>query len=151
MKKFAVALLFAATAYAKSDNYVKAADLPPVTSIMPALGLESNAARYLTSGKLPDTALEFQAGSELPVRYLLRHNLLSLSYDPKLTIKVEKTCYLRFVGKKVYMSLDLVEWHKPKEFFDLEQLDVDVCIPQDSSGLIFEGKLSNYPIEEAND
>jgi hypothetical protein len=83
--------------------------------------------------------LELQEGSSFPVQFLTKTPFISAMIDPNLTIKIEKTCYLRIAHKKLYMSEDLIHWEKANKMLDGRpsfQLS-----PSQNQGLVVESHL----------
>lgn len=106
--------------------------LPEPRQIVSFAQLDSALINELIAGTHPDMAIEFQPGTEIPLRFFHRDSLFSLSFVPNLAIKVEKLCYLRFMKKKVYISQDLVKWEKPDLF--RERPTTELLL--DSAGLL---------------
>lgn len=135
MKKILVTLLLLlSAAHAKT--------LPDVTKVVLVSDLTVEMITELTQGMHPDTAVEFKEGSCLPVHFLFRNKLFSVAYDPKITVKMETAGYVRFMKKKAYMSLDLVNWDKPEYFLDADILNVNVETNEDKTHVTFEASAA---------
>jgi hypothetical protein len=91
--------------------------LVEISQIIPLTGLEINFIREFVSGMHPDVAIECREGTTLPISIFYNLGLFSLDYVPNMTVKVEKACYIRCVGKKAYFSQDLVKWSRADKFF----------------------------------
>lgn len=134
MKKFATsilaALMLVATAEAKT--------LPVINSVMSVTELTPEMINNLIEGMYSDVTLQFQEGTALPLQFLVRNKLFSLKFDPKLTIKVETSGYIRFINKKTYMSLDGINWEKPEHFINGDSATANVKISPDKSHIVVE-------------
>jgi hypothetical protein len=84
--------------------------------IVPFTQLTFSQIEELAEGKQADLVIEFTPGMPMPIQLLYNFKYFSAKFNPNLTIKVEKPCYFRFMGRKVYMSEDLVTWDKPSRF-----------------------------------
>ena len=104
------ALLLAGTVHAKQ--------LPEVNRIIEIGELTEEVSKVLITGAQPDTALKFPEGASIPLHFLFNYSVAAIAYDPAVSIQVKETCYLRIVGKKAYMSTDLIDWKRPNKFFD---------------------------------
>lgn len=97
-----------------------------------------------------DVVLECREGTEIPLRYFVTNGIFSLHLDPNLTVKVEKTIYLRVVGKKCYASYDLVNWDKASHVLDNNNVNVNVKVnpSKDKAGYTIETTISPREGEE---
>lgn len=93
--------------------------LPEVTKIITLDGLSTEMIEELLSSNHPDIVIECKEGAFVPLQFLYNVHIASLKYSPDLTLKVEKSFYLRFINKKAYMSEDLVIWEKPSKFIGI--------------------------------
>ncbi len=107
-----VFVLFLSTIEAKEKVY------PTVDKVIPAMDLTAEEIQGLILGMYPNVAIELKEGSSIPLQFLLRHKFFSIQCDPNLSVKITTPCYLRAVGKKVLLSLDLTDWVSPTDFFD---------------------------------
>lgn len=90
----------------------------------------------LTADKIDDfiraadenVVIECKEGSEVPLQYFMTNGLVSVHLDPNLTIKVEKTLYLRVANRKCYASFDLVNWDKASRVLDSGNVNVNVKV-----------------------
>ena len=131
MKKLWGLLFIATTLTAK--------ELPEVKVIIPIIDVTIEKSEELFNGRCPDVAILCEEGTKLPVKFLGSYGLFSVKYVPNLTIQVDKTFYLRYVGNKVYVSDDLIHWSKNP--LKGTQLDASIGVNQDRSGLTMESRL----------
>ena len=96
------------TVYAKDKFFPEPREIISVTQVDSALIQE------LIGGVHSDLTVSLQPGTEVPLRFFHRESFFSVAFNPNLSIKVEKPCYLRFMKRKVYISEDLVKWKKPR-------------------------------------
>lgn len=97
-----------------------------------------------------DFTIELREGTTVPLQCLAKTRVLSAMIDPNLVIKVDKTCYLRVVNKKCYMSEDLVQWEKAEKFMDGKS--VLRFIPSTNKpGLTLEASIVPYEWGELED
>ena len=99
------AILLASPLFAKEKK-----PFPAIQQVIPLTELSSEQIQELVLGQHPDIAVECSAGTSLPFRFLFNFKFFSASLDPNLTVKVDESFYLRFNGKKVYVSTDLINW-----------------------------------------
>jgi len=93
--------------------------------------------------KSSDVTLELREGTVIPLQFLLKHQVFSAALNPNLVFKAEKTCYLRIVNKKCYMSDDLIRWEKPGRFTGgLPTLQLKQSV--NNSGFVLETNLAPY-------
>ena len=111
-------LYFLALMLAFSPVYAKVKTLPPPGNIIPFGEVDSQMIGEIIAGMHPDLVVECPKGTELPISFLHNTVFFSLLCSPNLLIKVEKTCYLRFIKKKVYMSENTTQWDKPSKFLE---------------------------------
>ena len=70
--------------------------------------------KELLNGEHPEIVVECRQGISLPLKYLCNAGFFSIKYEPNLSFKVEKTCYLRLLRKgRCDVSFDLINWDKP--------------------------------------
>lgn len=117
--------------------------LPEPRQIVSFTQLDSTLISELIAGKHPDIAIEFQPGTEIPVRFFHRNSFCSIDFNPNVTVKADKLCYLRFMRKKVYISQDLVTWEKPDIFG--RRLAAEAVV--DSAGIL----VQTTPVEEVDE
>ncbi len=89
---------------------------PEPQEIISAAQLDSTLIQELVTGVHSDLTVSLQPGTEIPLRFFHREAFFSIGFNPNLSIKVDKLCYLRFMKRKVYISDDLVVWKKPHLF-----------------------------------
>jgi len=121
-----------------SPLFAKDKSFPEVSRVVPMTELDAVFIKEVASGAHPDIAIECKEGTTLPIGFLHNWGLFSLKCMPNLTITVEMPCYLRCVGKKAYMSQDLISWEKADRFFS-GKCDADVKI--DETGVLVETRL----------
>lgn len=107
--------LMAVAAHAKTITFD---DSPRIISLH-TLSFET--IQELIHSKNSDSIIEFTEGAAIPLQFLMKNRVLSAMIDPNLMFKIEKTCYLRVVNKKCYMSEDLVHWEKAGRFMSGKQ------------------------------
>jgi hypothetical protein len=66
-----------------------------------------------------NTAIECKEGEEVPIEFLV--NLTNLGFfsahlDRSLTFKAEQTYYIRLYKQIPLLSLDLINWDKPRKY-----------------------------------
>lgn len=109
MRMFIVAMLMATTGF---HHTMKAEDIRVVN----ALNLTEELACGLMKGDYPNTALEIEANTILPLHLFMRGNLIDAVSDVPVSLK--QTVYLRYVGDNAFLfSTDLVEWKNFQDFF----------------------------------
>jgi hypothetical protein len=107
----------------------------PIEQVIPLTDITPELSKELLSGQLPDVAIECKEGVELPIKYLCKAGFISFKYEPNLSFKIEKTCYLRLIKKgRCFMSFDLKTWKKP----DVNLLDTTIGISPDKSHILVE-------------
>jgi hypothetical protein len=89
-------------------------ELPPVQQIVKFSDLTIDQTQELFTGQLPDVAILCEEGFEFPLKYIAKFGFATATLVPNLKIRVDRSCYFRGYGNKVYMSYDLVEWGKPE-------------------------------------
>lgn len=148
MKKTLV-LIFAATLML-STAFAKKRELPveletEVKQVLSSTDLTPDMTKELLEGKHPRVAIECPEGRELPFKYMGDFGLFSVNFFPNLSVKVEKTCYFRFIKKsgraspaKGYMSYDLKTWGKAKDFLPKGKLDANLGMSKDKSHVVLE-------------
>jgi hypothetical protein len=87
--------------------------------IMNILDMDQKITEELLNGKLPHLILECSEGTTLPLNILLSGQYLELESTelPPYTLKIVKTCYLKFIEEDVVFSSDLKEWKNFQQFF----------------------------------
>jgi hypothetical protein len=89
-----------------------------ITEVISAKDLDISLIEELVLGLHPDAAVEFLEGTSIPIHFFLNNKFFSIAYNPNITVRVNSPCYLRFNGRSVYMSADLIHWEKPGKFCD---------------------------------
>lgn len=144
-----ITLYFLASMLVFSQVFAKTKTLPPPGHVVPFTSVDTQLINELIAGIHPDLVIECREGTELPISYLHNNVFFSAFCSPNLSIKVEKTCYLRFVKKKVYMSDNLTEWNKPSKYLE-GRYTAAMKIDQDS-GILVETKVVPYTVDELTD
>jgi hypothetical protein len=98
--------------------------LPAVKTIIPLTELTPEST---------DIAVYCQEGTELPLKLFAKTKLFSLAWLPNLTIRVEKTCYVRWYHGELYGSFDLENWDINLADSELK----DTFISVDKHGILF--------------
>ncbi len=116
-------------------------------------------AKEVLEGMHPDVAIECPEGKELPFKYVGDFGLFSINFAPNLSIKIEKTCYFRFIKKnrkdgttgnpKGYMSFDLKQWDKAKNLLPVRDSQASFGISPDKTHVLL--KTSPAPAEESTE
>ena len=122
--------------------------LPEVKVIVPLTDLAIDTTKELFDGSHSDVAILCEAGTELPLKFLTSCEMFSIKWIPNLTIKVDKTCYFRAVGKKVYMSYDLINWNRN---FPTGNATMKGGISPDKSHVLIETRIDLEEVVEYND
>lgn len=123
---FFIFLTISSIAFASQRNFSK------IEKVIQVTDLNSKIAEDFFRGKFPDTALECKKGIKLPIKIFANLNYLSLDFVPNLTVCTEKDCYIRFVGKKGYISYDLINWERAKKILNA-MLTTKFRVNQESS------------------
>lgn len=71
-------------------------------------------------GKTPHIALKCEKGINLPFKFLIKGNIVSVNPKDSSTITAMETFYIRCMGEFFLFSTNLTEWKKFLEFFQLE-------------------------------
>ena len=120
MKKIVVtlsiALLLISTSYAEKQKC--SAELAEVSQVLQDTDLTKDVIEKLFTGDLPEVALEYKRGSDIPLKLSAKFDIFSVKLDPNLSVKVIKNCYCRFIKEKtekdeivnIYRSYDLKSW-----------------------------------------
>ncbi len=144
MKK--IALFFLSSMLVFSPVFARTKTLPSPGHIVPITNVDTQLISELIAGMHPDLVVECTEGTELPISYLHKNTFFSALCSPNLSIKVDKTCYLRFVKKKVYMSDNLNQWDKPSKY--LEGRYTAAMKTDKDSGIIVETNVTPYSEDE---
>jgi hypothetical protein len=132
-----IAITMATGAFAKDWK-----TLPEIREVIPFTELTVEKVKELIDGKYKDTAILCEEGTELPLKFLFKYGLFSVKHTPELTVKIERTCYIRrYLKKKVYMSYDLVHWENAEKFFKSEP-NYNVGVSNDRSHILIETDMS---------
>ncbi len=91
----------------------KFSDMPP---IIPFDQLSLDNIQELIGMRDSGFIVELKKGTSVPIQFLTKTSIFSAVIDPDLVITVDKTCYLRVLNKKGYISEDLVQWKKGSKF-----------------------------------
>ncbi len=141
LKLTLVLALFLSTTEAKTKT------LPAVDQVIPAMDLTPETIQGLIAGLHPNVAIELKEGTSVPLHFLLNHKFFSMKCDPNLSIKITTPCYLRTVGKKLFLSVDLVGRDSPDSFFR-GTLVPNVCVSSDKSHVIIETNFKEFDESE---
>ncbi len=124
--------VFAKSGHKSLENLSEINQIILLTDITPAISKE------LLAGRLPTTAVECRENMSLPVAYFMKAPFFSLECLPNLTVKIQKTCYVRFTEKRRgYLSGDLKSWEKIEPMLST-LYDTTVGISADKAHLIVE-------------
>lgn len=134
LKPILVLMLLLSKTEAKTKTY------PQVDKIVSVLDLNSELIQGIVAGMYPNMAIEFKEGSSIPLVFLSNYNIFSVKCDPKLSVNVDTTCYLRTIGKKLYMSVDLVNWKKARTYFKGRMVP-NLQVSPDKSHVLVESNL----------
>ena len=148
-----IAMLMTSTLFAKKRSLFPTELNTEVKQVFPLADLNYEMTKELLEGKHPHMAIECREGVDLPFKYFGNFGLFSVNFAPNLSIKIEKTCYLRFVqknrfnGKKSstsgYISFDLKKWEKIKDV-QAKQLNINFGMSNDKSHIL----LKTSPVEK---
>ena len=145
-----IAIALFSTTYAKERNASYAHR--EVKQIIPITDLTSKMTLELLGGQHPDVVVECKEGTNLPFMYLGDFGLFSVKFNPNLSIKIEKTCYLRVVQKsplkkpRTFLSYDLKSWSRASQFLKKGGLLSSLGMSEDKSHVVLDTSL--LPIEE---
>lgn len=123
-----------------SESEAKTKIFPEVEQVVSAIDLTPVEIQGLIEGMPSNIAIEFKEGNAIPLRFLFNYRIFSMKCDPNLSIKIHSTTYLRSIGRKLYMSTDLVNWNKAKDFFQGRWVP-NVKISPDRSHVLVESSL----------
>lgn len=115
MKKVIFLFALALTTLHARSKVVTFNDTPRVVS---AEELSFDKIQKFIQSKNSDFSVELKEGTTFPLQFLVKNRVFSAMIDPNLVFNVDKTCYLRVVNKKCYISEDLVQWQKAGKFLD---------------------------------
>lgn len=122
--KTLIALSFICTAACKTLSAVDI-PLPPQKQrssqdlqVINVCSLSENDLQEITKGLHPKLAVEFSAGTILPVSFFLKGDLVKLieEDEPLATLQIEQTFYARCVEDELIFSLNLTDWKPLLEF-----------------------------------
>jgi hypothetical protein len=85
--------------------------------------------------------IEFKEGTSIPIQFLTKNRVCSVLLDPNLTLSVDKTCYLRIVNSKCYMSEDCINWKKARDFMTGEATAVQLNLSSNKPGIVLESNV----------
>jgi len=105
------------TAFAKQKKA-----LPDLTEVVPLFGLNTPWVSEFVRGQHPEVAIECPAGVEIPLRLLQTNKYFQVGFAPNLSVKLQKTVFVRVVRNRAYISFDLEKWTRAKHFLE-EALD----------------------------
>ena len=111
-----LAIFLVSTSYAGKQQCL--VELAEVSQVLQNTDLTKDSMEKLFAGDLPDIALEYKKGGDIPFKFAAKLDNFSLKLDPNLSVKVIKNCYCRFIKEKteedeivnVYRSYDLENW-----------------------------------------
>lgn len=112
-----VAIFMISTTFAGGKkSFVK---LDKLTDTVLLTDLTPELSKDLCAGDLPNVAVECESGREFPVKAIGKYDFIGASLDPNLSVKLERTCYFRFMKKDpesekviTFMSFDGRRWKK---------------------------------------
>ncbi|MCX6989674.1 MAG: hypothetical protein NTX49_01200 [Chlamydiae bacterium] len=100
------------------------------------------------NAKNSDFIIEIEKGDSFPLQFLTKTRVFSAMLDPNIKLKVEKTCYVRVVNNKCYMSEDLVNWEKAQRFMG-GVATLQLSQSETNSGLVLETDI--VPLKDAEE
>jgi hypothetical protein len=148
-------LFICAATLAMSTALPKSKKLPPqelssdYKQVVQLTDLNPQLTKEVLDGQHPEIAIECREGTELPIKYLGNFGLASVHFAPNLSIKLEKTAYLRFMrayphkskSLKGYISFDLKKWEKLDSKAVHGTAEVNFGISKDKSCVLLETNL----------
>ena len=157
MKKWIVlciSVFFVSTAFPKSKDRLPPKELETeVKQVVLITDLSSQMTKELLEGLHPNIAVECREGTELSFKYTGHFGLFSVNYNPNLSIKVEKTAYLRFINSsstkpriRGYLSFDLKSWEKLSKFDRKPEFSFE--INPEKSQILLESKIPPEKVDE---
>lgn len=118
--------------------------------IVPWNELSIDKIQQFTHSKNSDFTVQLKEGTMVPLQFVTKNRTLSALIDPNLMIRVDKTCYLRIVDKKCYMSEDLVQWQTAGKFMEGETT-FRFAPSTNKPGLVLEQEIVPYAESEEED
>lgn len=103
----------------------------------------------LIQSKDSDFMIALEEGASFPLKFLLKHRLFSSMLDPNLSFTVAKTCYLRVVNKKCYISEDLIHWEKTSRLLSGKS-KLQLVPNEDKPGFTLQTTLTEEESEDAS-
>jgi hypothetical protein len=117
-----------------------------VKQVVTLTDLSSLLTKELFEGNHPEIAIECKQGTELPLKYIGNYGLFSIHFAPNLSIRLEKTAYLRFMrtnpdkvkSLRGYISFDMKKWEKITGKALGGKPDVNFGFSKDKSSILLE-------------
>ena len=111
--------------------------------VIPVEHLTEKVLDELMEGRRPDVAVEFAAGSEIPVGFFLKGGLVQLKEGRVECGSVEfmQTVYARSVGGNLLFSSNLTDW-KPLLTFITGNASVALSIEHNRPALLFGAEVN---------
>jgi hypothetical protein len=130
-----LALSFSALCAKEKKNPIL--ELQPIERVLLLTDVTPDIIKSLMEGRQPNLAIECQENMNIPIAFVFKTKVFSLEYNPDLTLKVQKPCYLRISNKRrCYFSEDLKNWGNP----DAGCFDATISMSPDQSRAIVEIK-----------
>lgn len=101
--------------------------------------------KRILQGEVPNTTIEFVAGSLIPLRLNLTGDLLSLHETSgsknSAVLEVQQTLYVRYANEQLIFSTDLNEW---KSFFEFVtgEVNTTVSVEDGQSVIVIDAELN---------
>ena len=151
MKKYlsiiVISICMISNVWAKKKDVLPSELKEEVKKVILFTDLTSEMTKELLEGKHSDVAIECREGVELPFKYVGDFGLYSINFAPNLSVKMERTCYLRFVKKnrlnssssvKSFISFDLKNWEKASSYKSKGPLEVRIGMSPDKSHVVID-------------
>jgi hypothetical protein len=145
-----ISVFLVSTAFPKSKDRLSPKELETeVKQVVLITDLSSQMTKDLFAGLHPNIAVECKEGTELPFKYTGNFGLFSVNFTPNLSIKLEKTSYLRFIRTRPdkpkslrgYISFDLKSWERLSKFDVSDKQDFSFGMSPDKSHILCESKI----------
>jgi hypothetical protein len=148
---FCISVFLVSTAFSKSKDRISPKELgTEVKQVVLITDLSSQMTKDLLAGLHPNIAVECKEGTELPFKYAGHFGLFSVKFTPNLSVKLEKTSYLRFIrtrpdnpkSSRGYISFDLKSWEKLSKYDVGNKRDLNFGMSLDKSHVLLESKIA---------
>ncbi len=129
-----IAIFMISTTFASKKKDFEVVELDDVVQTILLTELTPEISQQIMLGVCPHIAIEYPAGVEIPVKFKMKSDLVTMSLDPNFSFKSEVPLYVRFIRKpdsdriRLYTSCDLKKWVKTGSPFKKDDV---ISIKQD--------------------